>query len=143
MARDTYGRQRAETVSRTPTAQRPVCGYCGKPLPKDTSFQTFKAGTEPATVEECRRRFNVEVISVRWGKASRYLTAEEIDEHNAKYPALMSAGRPTMSDETRPRVIVSCSTWSGGYTGYGPFCTLRCAANFGVASHRAGYRVTK
>ena len=31
--------------------------------------------------------------------------------------------------------------WTGAYTGYDPFCTLRCALKFAEAAHRAGYRM--
>jgi hypothetical protein len=37
-------------------------------------------------------------------------------------------------------VIVS-KEWQGDYHSYGAFCTLRCAAAFANAAHKAGYRL--
>jgi hypothetical protein len=120
---------------------RPICPYCGKQLAKATEYHWFKAGDEPNTKEECRRRFNGELVSVKWSMASRYLTPEEIAAHGNRYPSATAS--TTTKDETRPRVIYACSVWTGGYGSYGGFCTLRCAADFGVAAYRAGYRVTR
>ena len=66
--------------------------------------------------------------------------------------------RPYMNSETERRetpraniggLVVSgghtfvtvSKEWNGRYHAYGAFCTLRCAAAFANAAHKAGYRL--
>lgn len=33
--------------------------------------------------------------------------------------------------------------WTGNYSAYGAFCTLRCCESFANAAYRAGYRIVR
>lgn len=111
---------------------RPRCQCCNKPLRYSTESHWFNRDADrpkPRTKEEALRRVktNLQCVSVGW--------------HTPTSP----------NDDEPPRYIMKLNLWDGEtYDGY-PFrgagderplfCGVNCAARFGVASHRGGYRI--
>lgn len=54
---------------------------------------------------------------------------------------------PNMGPNNSPGARVDRYLWDGetyrSPSGTEPFCTIKCAKNFGISAYRAGYRITK
>ena len=98
----------------TPAARvaRPLCVCCGKPYGQRNTHDTREIISAPPTPYR-GNAFMVEEQLMQWGV--------DFDE---------------------PKAMLIRTTWDGEsyYTGYQPFCTLRCALQFGREAYRSGWR---
>ena len=94
---------------------RPSCPMCNKPLPKRTTTIFFREHPRPTTRAEVQRLTNLEVVTCARG-------------------------------HTDSKSYMSANVWDGHSYGpdrCAPFCTNTCAIHFGMAAHRAGYRIKR
>lgn len=75
-----------------------------------------------------------------------YLRKPPTDEKRPRCPQCNRMLKPSwdwMSKRIAPGGVVDyeyTKTWDGKYRGYGAFDTLRCAAEFANAAHKAGFK---
>jgi hypothetical protein len=92
---------------------RPLCRYCGKPLPKRTTSRYLSKDQPAWNREDCQHMTNEKVITVRYGL-------------------------PGYTNRVRMFTTWDERSYESVY-GQGFFCTLRCASNFAGVFARLGH----
>lgn len=108
----------------------PRCAYCDKPIRIKTFPMAVIAGTTPD----------------KYHYEDPHKTSVFYSQHNGK-PVLKVTRRRggNWADHRKfdgPVETVAC--WLGGHdSNYGHFCTNNCAADFGLASYKGGFRMVR
>lgn len=109
--------------------QQSRCAYCGKPAHKVTRRIYNPHTGDDAARKSWDYRGNERVIKRDWHW----------------YPTLAECapGGWCFGETPQRKWLASVSVWDGESwaLAYDPFCSLRCAQQFGRAAYRAGYRI--
>lgn len=121
------------TVEPITAAERVHCAYCAKPLqPNQRCRKTFYSGTQEAagrTVEEQLAAYQTKRRIVRIARAYHHETDDNDERTGERWPWRIEVTHwPDDPD---------------GWGFWGHFCGQLCAARFGYASHKAGYRIRR
>lgn len=123
----------ALTVQPIRAAERVHCAYCHKPLqPNQRCRKTFYSGTQEAqgrTVEEQLAAYQTNRRIVRIARTYSHET-----DDNGERTGKREAWRIEVTHW--PEELDDWGFW-------GRFCGQLCAARFGYASHKAGYRIRR
>lgn len=115
---------------------RPLCRYCGQPIPKRTSYVTFGVAPyeeekgrgrvdRPATKADAQRLVNGEITSVRWSEVAR------VDDEGPPPTFGFAQGTQYTRQVDVPRYISQATYWDGESFVDPYFCKGLCAQRYG------------